>query len=143
MVCKGDWEVRQPQDYVRGVADIQAPPYVRPEQQDRFRPFDFDKYPVEEIQFSENITKSVKKVFGEASLGSKGVLDGDVLNGHYLGYSDTGIDPEKVLLTELVTVTLGKIKDISETVGVAETVSRVVLSKSSLNGSALNSSVLD
>ena len=36
MVCRGDWEVRQPQDYVRGVADIQAPPYVRPEQANRF-----------------------------------------------------------------------------------------------------------
>ena len=36
MVCSGDWEVRQPQDYVRGVADIQAPPYVRPEQRDSF-----------------------------------------------------------------------------------------------------------
>lgn len=36
MVCKSDFEVRQPQDYVRGVADIQAPPYVRPEQTNRF-----------------------------------------------------------------------------------------------------------
>ena len=31
MVCRGDWEPRQPQDYVRGVADIQAPPWARPE----------------------------------------------------------------------------------------------------------------
>jgi hypothetical protein len=36
MVCAGDWETRQPQDFVRGVADTQAPPYTRPEQQDTF-----------------------------------------------------------------------------------------------------------
>ena len=36
MVCFEDWEPRQPQDFVRGVADTQAPPYTRPEQQDSF-----------------------------------------------------------------------------------------------------------
>jgi len=36
MVCSGDWEPRQPQDFVHGVADKQAPPFARPEQTDRF-----------------------------------------------------------------------------------------------------------
>lgn len=36
MVCSKDWEPRQPQDYVHGVADIQAPKWVRPEQSDSF-----------------------------------------------------------------------------------------------------------
>jgi hypothetical protein len=36
MVCSGDWEPRQPQDFVHGVADIQAPPYVRSESSDYF-----------------------------------------------------------------------------------------------------------
>jgi len=36
MVCNGDWEIRQPQDFVHGVADKQAPPFTRPEQSDRF-----------------------------------------------------------------------------------------------------------
>jgi hypothetical protein len=36
MVCSGDWETRQPQDFVRGVADIQTPPWTRPEEQDYF-----------------------------------------------------------------------------------------------------------
>lgn len=36
MVCSADWEVRQPQDFVHGVADIQAPKWVRPEQTDHF-----------------------------------------------------------------------------------------------------------
>jgi hypothetical protein len=35
-VCSADWEPRQPQDFVRGVADYQAPPWTRPEAQDLF-----------------------------------------------------------------------------------------------------------
>lgn len=31
MVCTNDWEPRQPQDFVRGVPDGQAAPWVRPE----------------------------------------------------------------------------------------------------------------
>jgi len=38
MVCSGDWEPRQPQDFVHGVADIQAPKWSRPEQTDYFIP---------------------------------------------------------------------------------------------------------
>ena len=36
MVCSGDWEPRQPQDFVHGVADKQVPPFARPEQSDSF-----------------------------------------------------------------------------------------------------------
>lgn len=36
MVCQEDWETRQPQDFVRGVADKMVPPYTRPEQADTF-----------------------------------------------------------------------------------------------------------
>lgn len=36
MVCSKDWEPRHPQDFVRGVADFQTPPYTRPETQDIF-----------------------------------------------------------------------------------------------------------
>jgi hypothetical protein len=36
MVCSKDWEPRQPQDFVHGVADKQAPPFTRSEQQDAF-----------------------------------------------------------------------------------------------------------
>jgi hypothetical protein len=38
MVCQDDWEPRHPQDFVRGVADFQAPPYTRPESTDQFIP---------------------------------------------------------------------------------------------------------
>ena len=38
MVDERCWEPRQPQDFVRGVADYQAPPFTRPEQADVFIP---------------------------------------------------------------------------------------------------------
>ena len=36
MVCYQDWEPRQPQDFVRGVADKMVPAWTRPEQADTF-----------------------------------------------------------------------------------------------------------
>jgi hypothetical protein len=36
MCCEDDWEIRQPQDFVRGVADTQIAPWLRPEPQDQF-----------------------------------------------------------------------------------------------------------
>lgn len=36
--CPNDWELRNPQDFVRGVPDIQAPPWTRPEPADSFVP---------------------------------------------------------------------------------------------------------
>ena len=38
MVCSGDWEPRQPQDFVHGVADKMTPPFTRPQQSDTFIP---------------------------------------------------------------------------------------------------------
>ena len=36
MVCYEDWEPRQPQDFVKGVADEQVPAWTKPEQADIF-----------------------------------------------------------------------------------------------------------
>lgn len=38
MCCEDDWEIRQPQDFVRGVADTQIAPWLRPEPQNQFIP---------------------------------------------------------------------------------------------------------
>jgi hypothetical protein len=38
MCCTQDWEIRQPQDFVRGVADTQVAPWTRPEPADQFIP---------------------------------------------------------------------------------------------------------
>ena len=38
MCCPQDWEIRQPQDFVRGVPDPQLVPWVRDEAQDQYIP---------------------------------------------------------------------------------------------------------
>ena len=38
MCCPDDWEIRQPQDFVRGVPDTQIAPWLRPEPPDAFIP---------------------------------------------------------------------------------------------------------
>ena len=100
MVCRGDWEVRQPQDFVRGVADIQAPPFVRPEQQNSFLPFDFTQYPVEELPVEERFAKNFNKVVYNYSATSA-TLNGDPLNTLALNALGSYLpDPEQLLITE-------------------------------------------
>jgi hypothetical protein len=41
MVCQGDWEPRQPQDFVKGVADLMRTPWARPESSDQFIPINY------------------------------------------------------------------------------------------------------
>jgi hypothetical protein len=56
-VCNFDWEPRQPQDFVRGVADYQAPSWTRPEPSNQFIPvtiiYDNDGQPIFPIFYSE------------------------------------------------------------------------------------------
>jgi hypothetical protein len=109
MVCSGDWEVRQPQDYVRGVADIQAPPYVRPEQADVFLPYFFTQYPSEEIPVVETTAKNAIKTIGVLTT-TAAVLNGNVLNGD-LAINATSFDdynPERALLSESILLILGR-----------------------------------
>jgi hypothetical protein len=41
MCCDEDWEIRQPQDFVRGIADTQIAPWLRSEPSNSFIPFNF------------------------------------------------------------------------------------------------------
>jgi len=125
MVCTGDWEIRQPQDYVRGVADIQAPPYVRPEQQDHFIPFNFERPSDETIEVTEDLTKAATKVFGGRSLDVNSAINGTYLNDLALNaISYSGVDPEYVPLTESILIALGR--SVSDTLSVSETTTRSV-----------------
>lgn len=36
MTCQQDWEPRHPQEFVRGVADVQSPKWTRPESTDTY-----------------------------------------------------------------------------------------------------------
>jgi hypothetical protein len=69
MVCSGDWEPRQPQDFVHGVADIQAPKWVRSEQSDFFI-WDTETL-ADTVAFPETVTTKLQ---------TKDSLNGSALN---------------------------------------------------------------
>lgn len=79
MVCSQDWEPRQPQDFVRGVADYQAPPWTRTEATDQFIPFNFTS----ELDATAQATASVV-THTQASVYTK------VINGAPLDWSTLG-----------------------------------------------------
>jgi hypothetical protein len=126
MVCRGDWEPRQPQDFVHGVADKQAPPFTRPEQADVFIPINYTQYPAEQIDLSDKIKFSVTKNIKNSIPVTTSVLNGAALNQYRLNYSDTtpGGTEETVSLNETVRVILGR--NLSDTVTPTETVAKVI-----------------
>lgn len=67
MTCPDDWEPRQPQDFVRGVADFQAPPYTRPEPQDDFVEIKYTEQPVDIVVPDETINKHLIKYIPDVS----------------------------------------------------------------------------
>jgi len=66
MCCEDDWEIRQPQDFVRGVADTQIAPWLRPEPQDYFIPFNFTAPPVL-IPIENATTLDIRIIFYDTS----------------------------------------------------------------------------
>ena len=44
MCCDEDWEIRQPQDFVKGQADHQIAPWLRDESTNNFIPFNFTEF---------------------------------------------------------------------------------------------------
>jgi hypothetical protein len=65
MCCDDDWEIRQPQDFVRGVPDTQIAPWLRPEPPDYFIPIAFTA-PAATFNVSSNCSLLVQYVEGPA-----------------------------------------------------------------------------
>ena len=72
MVDERCWEPRQPQDFVRGVADYQAPPFTRPESSNVFVLFHFTPtLTTDLIQTVNTLTKTYyRSVYTKAVNGS-------------------------------------------------------------------------
>jgi hypothetical protein len=64
MCCRHDWEIRQPQDFVRGVADTQIAPWTRPEPTDQFVPIAY-WYTVTANAIRSTVTLVTKKIPGK------------------------------------------------------------------------------
>jgi hypothetical protein len=54
MCCDDDWEIRQPQDFVRGVPDTQIAPWLRPEPPNYFLPITLSQ--LELVQSVSNVS---------------------------------------------------------------------------------------
>jgi hypothetical protein len=65
MCCDDDWEIRQPQDFVRGVPDTQIAPWLRPEPPDYFIPVSLNA-PVGNFNVTSNCSLLVQYVEGPA-----------------------------------------------------------------------------
>jgi len=109
MVCSGDWEIRQPQDFVHGVADIQAPPFTRPESSNSFVPINYTQQPNETI----DVTEVLAKIFIRAA------------------------ESESVTVSESVSLEANNTN--AESVSISESVTSLLISSSAINGSAINS----
>lgn len=90
MVDERCFETRQPQDFVRGVADYQAPPFTRPEQSNVYIPVTiiYDNYgqlPLQLITSTNN--SSITILIVPSPLKSKQTLNGTnlLLNNTTLG----------------------------------------------------------
>ena len=63
MCCPDDWEIRQPQDFVRGVPDTQIAPWLRPEPVDYFIPISLNA-PIVNLNAISNCSLTVQFVQG-------------------------------------------------------------------------------
>ena len=123
MVCPGDWEPRQPQDFVRGVADVQAPPFTKPEQQDQFISFNWTQYPNESLTATESYAKTFVKRIGNRILDAISSLGGNVINSIAFNASvASDMDQERLGIVETILFILGRF--LNESVSVTESVAK-------------------
>jgi len=85
-VCNQDWEPRHPQDFVKGVADYQAPPFTRPEQQNQFIPLVYNGYALLDPMGLTNSTSLITRIVPNPALYPK-TVDGkdNLINTYTLG----------------------------------------------------------
>jgi hypothetical protein len=82
MCCDDDWEIRQPQDFVRGIADTQIAPWLRSEPSNSFIPFAFTP-PAALISVSETVTLSIAVIKRDYT--NINLINGSVINKITLG----------------------------------------------------------
>ena len=73
MCCPDDWEIRQPQDFVRGVPDTQIAPWLRPEPPDYFIPISLTA-PVANFNAISNCSLVVQFVQGPSQSNATSIV---------------------------------------------------------------------
>lgn len=82
MCCDDDWEIRQPQDFVRGIADTQIAPWLRSEPSNSFITFAFTP-PAALITVTETVTLSMAIIKRDYT--NNNLINGSVINSKTLG----------------------------------------------------------
>ena len=85
MCCKEDWEIRQPQDFVRGVPDTQIAPWTRPEPSDSFIPITYGPISTGPFNFTANNNTSLQIAVVKHNYTNIKLIDGSTLNKTTLG----------------------------------------------------------
>lgn len=139
-VCRSHREVRNPQDFVRGIKDNQSVPWTRPEPTDTFAPITYTRQFDDAFGVAETVAKLYRKNISPPQ--GTGTLNAFALNAAVLDGPGalTAADLEKLSLSEMVKLTTGK--TVAEALPLAETVSFRLVALRSLNGAALNSFAL-
>ena len=131
-VCFRDYEERQPQDFVRGVADTQAVPWARPQGADTFVPINYTPSINETNNLDEVVSKYVTKIVPDEPVYSPDLATDEGLGLSFLGkYTLAGegtasYTSNQVTLSELVNAILTRNIAIAETVSVSEVSTKAI-----------------
>lgn len=117
-VCPEHWEVRHPQDFVRGIADVQTPPWTQPMPPDEFVPINYTEYPADFLPLSEADAKEFVKNITPPVPGHGAVNTFAVNSVAVNGVTALPPDFEVLVLTEVVEFVLGR--SFSDALGISE-----------------------
>lgn len=107
-VCPEHWEVRHPQDFVRGIADVQTPPWTQPMPPNEFVPINYTEYPSDDLPVSEELAGHFTKNIIPPDLIAGSVNSFAVNEVAVNGVPASPQDFELLTLTEDVRITLGR-----------------------------------
>ena len=145
MCCSDDWEIRQPQDFVRGVADTQIAPWLRSEGTNNFVEIPYTREPLDELTFSEsyakNFTKNINTYPGIGSAINSNPFNTFAINSNTFTFVPT--NDENIQFQEIVTIFTGYAQFITDTLTISESIYAFNPSAEALNGSALNSGAIN
>jgi hypothetical protein len=139
-VCSSHREVRNPQDFVRGVRENLTVPWTRPPTDDQFVPIEYDRSFADEADITEELSFNLSRIIGFNTVSPDG-LNGSALNSSVMNSTSyTTVNEEQLVVSE--SVYQGALGSFADSAAASETVSLTFTTSTSLNGSTLNTLAL-
>jgi hypothetical protein len=139
-VCSSHKELRNPQDFVRGVRENLTVPWTRPPTDDQFVATEYDRSFADEVDITEGFSFNLSRIIGVATTSPDG-LNGNALNSSAMNStSPTTVNEEQAVLSE--SVYQGALENFADSTASSETFRLTFTTLTSLNGSALNTLAL-